>query len=260
MMKMFEKKAKLAGILVIVLAAAAAAFAQRAELSGARWQLTHINGQAVSRNKAFLEFDTGNDRFSGNAGCNSMFGSVAVNGRRIDFGPVGTTRMACSDREATRTESRFITALGRVNRFRRTGANLELLEQGAVLLRFKSVRGDEENEESLESKKWLLEDLGGRPIRTGGGTPFVAFDAGKSSAGGDTGCNLFGGSYAVSGNTIRIYDTISTMRACIEDERMGIERRFMDALQNTNRFEIRGGDLFLFRNEKLLVKFRGENK
>jgi heat shock protein HslJ len=260
MKKMFEKKAKLAGIFVIVLAAAAAAFAQRAELSGSRWQLTHVNGQAVSQNKAFLEFVPGNDRFSGNAGCNSMFGNVAVNGRRIDFGPVSTTRMACADREATRTESRFITALGRVNRFRRTGGSLELLERGEVLLRFKSVRGNDENEGSLERKKWAVEELGGSPFRTRAGTPFVVFDAGKSSAGGDTGCNLFGGSYAVSGNTIRIYDTISTMRACIEDERMNIERRFMDALQNTNRFEIRGGNLFLYRNEKLLAKFRGENK
>jgi len=180
-----------------------------------------------------------------------------VNGTRIDFGPVGTTRMACTDREATRTETRFIPALDRADRFRRSGTTLELLERGRVLLKFKASRDDEEK---LESKKWVVEEIGGRPIRTRGGAPFVVFDAGKSSAGGDTGCNLFGGSYAVSGNTIRIYDTVSTMRACIEDERMNIERRFMDALQNTDRFEIRGGNLFVYRNDRLLIKFRGENK
>ena len=100
----------------------------------------------------------------------------------------------------------------------------------------------------LEDKKWVLEMLNGKPVE--GTKPFISFDAAKQSAGGDTGCNVFGGSYAVSGDTIRIFDTISTMRACIEDDRMEVERKLMDALQNANRFEIKKGKLFLITNRR----------
>jgi heat shock protein HslJ len=110
----------------------------------------------------------------------------------------------------------------------------------------------------LEDKKWVLETLNGKPVE--GTKPFISFDAGKQSAGGDTGCNVFGGSYAVSGDTIRIFDTISTMRACIEDDRMDVERKFMEALQNANRFEIKNGKLLLYRKGKLLVILKGESK
>jgi heat shock protein HslJ len=93
-----------------------------------------------------------------------------------------------------------------------------------------------------------------------GEQPFLVFDAAKSSAGGNTGCNVFGGNYESKGKTIRNFDTVSTMRACIEDERMTFEREFMDALQKANRFEIKGEKLFLYRSEKLLITFAGRDK
>ena len=50
------------------------------------------------------------------------------------------------------------------------------------------------------------------------------------------------------------------MRACIEDERMNVEREFKNGLENANRFELAGGKLNLYRNRNLLLTFRAENK
>jgi heat shock protein HslJ len=50
------------------------------------------------------------------------------------------------------------------------------------------------------------------------------------------------------------------MRACIEDNRMEVEREFMDALQSANRYEIDGTALKLFDGETLLLEFSGKEK
>ncbi|MFL6467423.1 MAG: META domain-containing protein [Pyrinomonadaceae bacterium] len=224
-------------------------------LGETKWQLTYLNGKAVST-KAYLEFDARLTRVTGNAGCNRMFGSVVTINRQISFGPLGMTKMACAEREANRIESEFTTALARVNRLRQSGESLQLMSGSRIILRF-TAKNDEPG---LEDKKWIVENLNGKKIEVKGEMPFISFDAEKQSAGGNTACNVFGGSYAVSGDTIRIFDTISTMRACIEDDRMEIERKFMDALQSANRFEIKNGKLYLYRKSNLLMKMRGENK
>ena len=245
------------GVLALLAFAASASIAQGTELAGIKWQLTHLNGVAVGTNKAFLEFDPKFDRFNGNAGCNRMFGEVKVVGRGIDFGAIGTTKMACLDPASNRTERSFTANLNKVKRFRRTNSTLELLNGRRTLLRFKASNAQSA---SLESKKWVVQEIGGKAVHVKGTMPFIVFDPTRSSAGGNTGCNVFGGSYASSGNTVRIYDTVSTMRACIEDERMTIERQFMDALQNASRFEINGERLSLYRGERLLMKLEGTDK
>jgi heat shock protein HslJ len=86
------------------------------------------------------------------------------------------------------------------------------------------------------------------------------FDKNKGSAGGNSSCNVFGGSYTATGRTLKITEVISTMRACIEDDRMSIEREFLDGLRQANRYEIERGKLMLYRNQRLLLTFDGERK
>ena len=245
------------GLIAVCGLAVFAAAGQRHELTGTKWQLTHIDGKVVATNKAFLEFDPDHTRFSGNAGCNRMFGDVKFAGRLVDFGSIGTTRMACVDSDSNRIERSFTSNLENVKRFRVNNSALELLNGGRVLLRFTAAKQEAPR---LESRKWVVEEIGGKTLRVKGIAPFVVLDQSKASAGGDTGCNVFSGSYAASGNTIRIFDTVSTMRACVEDERMTTERQFMGALQNANRFEIRGNRLLLYRGNKLLMKLNGAAK
>jgi len=236
---------------------------RRNDLGDRRWTLTEINGSRVSGSKAFFELDRSENRFSGSAGCNRMFGSVSVSGRNIDFGNVGTTKMACSERGVMKLEADFTRALERVTRFERNGSNLNLYARNRLVLRFKSTPKtdpDENGRMTLENRKWVLESIRNRPLPRIETVPFINFDQAKRSAGGNTGCNVFGGSYSATRDTIAITDVISTMRACIEDERMNVEREFKNGIENANRFEIAGGKLNLYRNRTLLLTFRAENK
>ena len=116
---------------------------------------------------------------------------------------------------------------------------------------------------ALEQYRWELKAIRDKAVELvkGGDTPFLSFDKAKGSAGGNTGCNSFGGSYETEGkDKIRISDTISTMRACIEDNRMEVERGFMDGLQTTDRYELEGTSLRLYEGETLLLEFEGKDK
>jgi heat shock protein HslJ len=192
-----------------------------------------------------------------------MFGDLSVRGRNINFSNIATTKMLCNERGVMKLEMDFTRALERVTRFVRNGNNLRFYARNRLVLKFKGTQKTDQDDNAkiqLEDKKWVLESIKNRNLPEIEINPFINFDRQKKSAGGNTGCNVFGGSYTASGETIRIFDIISTMRACIEDERMDVERQFKNGLENANRYEIQGRKLHLYRNKVLLLTFRAENK
>ncbi len=112
----------------------------------------------------------------------------------------------------------------------------------------------------LESVRWVLESIKNRKTFAPIKGVFISFDTSRQSAGGNGGCNVFGGGYSVAGSRIAIRDIVSTMRACIDDGSMDTEQAFFDALRAANRFEIRNRYLFLYRGKELLLTLRGEDK
>lgn len=234
-------------------------FAQNA-LSAKRWTLTEINNKRNYNSKAFFEIAPSENRFSGNAGCNRMFGAVTINGKNINFGSVGATRMFCNERSAMKLESDFTRALERVTRFEKSGNTLKFYARNRLILKFKGASDSENSIVKLEDKKWVLESIKNRRLPKIGTEPFINFDQAKESAGGNTGCNVFGGNYTADGAAIRVFEFISTMRACIEDERMNVEREFKNALDKANRYEIVAEKLNLYQDKTLLLKFRAEAK
>jgi heat shock protein HslJ len=193
-----------------------------------------------------------------------MFGTVAVRGRRVNFSGIGTTKMACADQRAQRSESVFVRTLENVDGFEQRGNSLQLYIRRRVVMKFmaptKLPPVDPDAGLGLEEKKWMLEAINGLPVSKIGHTAFVVFDSGKGSAGGNSSCNVFGGSYSTSGTTLNITEVVSTMRACIENDRMNIERKFLDGLRETNRYDIQRGKLMLYQNKRLLLTFAGEAK
>ena len=229
-------------------------------LEGKRWIPVEMNGKKINETRAFLEFDTAAERFSGNAGCNRMFGGYTAKGSTINFKATGTTRMHCGPVVAA--EQEFLAALDRVNRYRVKGDRLDLIAGKKTVIKFVvgANRGPQD-EATLENRKWILEAIGDAKVGKLEETPFLSFDAEKKSAGGNTSCNAFGGSYETSaGVKIRIFDTFSTMRACIEDDRMDIERGFLSGLREADRYKITKDKLKLFKDSKLLLTFRGVAK
>jgi heat shock protein HslJ len=50
------------------------------------------------------------------------------------------------------------------------------------------------------------------------------------------------------------------MRACVEDNKMSVEREMLDGLRAARKYEIRDDRLYLYRGSELLLTFRGEDK
>ncbi len=137
---------------------------------------------------------------------------------------------------------------------------LNLFAENRFVLKFSAAAktvsdGENSNTVKLEDKKWILTSIAGKPVPKTETVPFLVFDKQKSSAGGDSGCNVFGGSYKAGDDKISITEIISTQRACIEDERMNIEREFLGGLQKATRFEIKAGKLNLYEGDVPLLTF-----
>lgn len=254
---------KLVILTAILSLSAIAAAAQAGRIGTRQWKLVELNGSRIpASSKAYIELDSNRTRFTGNTGCNRMFGSVYVQGRRIDLSNIGTTRMACLQPRVRITETAFVRALENADRFRQQGNSLEFYDRNRLLMRFvaESKQPPVEDGLGLEDRKWMLDAIRGVEVSKVGRTAFVVFDDTKKSAGGNSSCNVFGGSYSSNGSTLKITDVISTMRACIEDDRMSIERDFLDGLRQANRYDISRNKLMLYRNDRLLLTFVGEKK
>ena len=252
------RKALLAIVGVAIFAASGQA---QSKIGGIRWELAELNGRKMTNSRAFIEFDESARRFSGNAGCNRVFGGYELEGQRFRARQVGTTKMACLDRGVSRVESGFLEALRNADRLRRDGPTLTVRAAGQRVLRFQRVgRFDREPATAdLTAKKWILRSIEGKPVPPRIGA-FLNFDADKGSAGGNSGCNVFGGEYEALGASIKFTDIVSTMRACEADNRGTIERGFQGALHVGDRFRVDGNRLAIMKGAKVLLEFEGVAK
>lgn len=111
-----------------------------AALTNTRWILRTLGGEAVpiepNQRPAFLQFGHGqDDRVLGRAGCNTFRGGFMVDGQKLEFGALATTRKACPDMSL---EDRFYRALGQVDRHEIQGTWLILQGQAGELATFEA--------------------------------------------------------------------------------------------------------------------------
>jgi len=107
-------------------------------LEDSAWLAEDINGAGViDMLQSTLKFDI-NLNVSGHGGCNRYFGTATVNENKIDFGALGSTRMACSQAIMDQ-EQRLFTALDAAETWQ-IDAEKGLLfmrnEEGRIVLRF----------------------------------------------------------------------------------------------------------------------------
>lgn len=244
-----------------VAALSVAGFAQSG-LGGVRWELTELNGRQVPGSRVLIEFDDAARRFSGNAGCNRIFGNYDLTRQRFKAKEIGSTKMACADAGTMRREARFLEALRTADRLRRNGATLSLIAGGKRVAKFRQAKRFEREPVTMDltAKRWMLRSLNGETIELTKNAPFLNFDGNKGSAGGNSGCNVFGGSYEALGSSIKFGDMMQTMMACEFERRMEVERRFLNGLRNADRFGITGNRLTLFRGSRELMVFHGISK
>ena len=113
-----------------------------APLRGTYWKLVRLGDEPVAaatkQREAHLVFSSDEARVAGSGGCNRVTGSFELDGDRLRFGRMASTRMSCPD--GMDQEQRFLKALEHVERYRTRGSHLELLgATGAVIARFEAV-------------------------------------------------------------------------------------------------------------------------
>lgn len=107
-----------------------------------------------------------------------------------------------------------------------------------------------EGSDPLVDTSWQLTTFG----PTGAETPVVAdstvtlaFSA--DGAGGNTGCNSYGGDYTAEGDTVSFGEMVSTLMACADEAIMAQEQAYLAALQSAARFEVTADNLTIWYDD-----------
>jgi heat shock protein HslJ len=113
----------------------------RPALENTYWKLTRLGDQpvqvAAQQREPHMILQSESHRIAGSGGCNRLIGGYELAGKRLTFGQLATTRMACP--EGMDTEVGFLTALGKVRTWRIADQYLELLDDaGQLLARFEA--------------------------------------------------------------------------------------------------------------------------
>lgn len=124
--------------------AADTAAAAAPNIRDTRWNLVALGDKQLApavtqRATPHIILAPDSKQVSGSGGCNRMFGVYELNGDKLRFSGVGSTKMACKG--GMDTETQFLGALLRVKAWKLSGQQLELSDStGAVLARFDAAK------------------------------------------------------------------------------------------------------------------------
>ena len=190
-----------------------------ADLSGDLWMLdSHLNSQGepagvLPDTEITIDFKDG--QLNGNAGCNGYFASYEAAGGTITIGPVGSTRMACSEPEGVmEQELDYLTALQSASAYEITGDSLRLTgADGAVIATFTRGTGSD-----IVGVQWEWEHFsdaaGGDDIDVDDPTKYTLTLRPDGTYTVKADCNLSGGAYVLEGNNLTLQPGPTTLAEC----------------------------------------------
>jgi len=112
-------------------------------------------------------------------------------------------------------------------------------------------------QQSLYDTKWSLKKIHSETgVEEVIAKSFIRFNQAKNSAGGNGGCNSFGSTAVVAGESISIKDIFSTKMYC--EGVQATEDAFFKQLAKVNRFEIKNKSLIFYHDKELLLEFESE--
>jgi heat shock protein HslJ len=166
---------------------------------------------------------------SGNAPCNSFTGEVGSSTEGVEFGPLATTRMACSPDSVMELESRYIAGLEAVDTATVDGSTLTLTLNDDVLeLIFDEVVPTPAAE--LVGPTWTLETvLAGNSAGSVAGDATLSFGE-DGTFRGNAGCHGFSGYYVYKDDAVNFTSLDVDHTACTDEL----------AAQETTVFDILG--------------------
>ena len=105
----------------------------------------------------------------------------------------------------------------------------------------------------LDGTSWKLTAYAGKDVLPGTNVTITFADG---QAGGEAGCNGYGGTYEVDGEKISFHEVASTLVLCTGPEGiMEQEAEFLGSLNEAGRFELAGGRLQIFRSDGEALTF-----
>ena len=115
-----------------------------------------------------------------------------------------------------------------------------LLIAAPAVVQAQTGRNYSTDQRVLAGSDWRLVSLGpaGSETDVVPGTSVTAKFGEDGRVGGSTGCNSYGGTYEVRGDSISFGRLISTKRACLDQNANEQERRFLAGLEAANRFRL----------------------
>lgn len=114
---------------------------------------------------------------------------------------------------------------------------------------------------ALTGRAWQLVSYGplDAPVPALPGVDASATFGDDGTVSGNMGCNSFSGDYKVSGSRLKFGQMMSTLMACMENERMDQESAVLGALNGNLEYKIDGDILTIWYNGgKSALIFRGE--
>jgi len=96
------------------------------DLAGTGWVLEELGGATLVDVEPTVTFG-GDGTVTGSSGCNTFSGTYTLDGATVSFGPLATTKMACSD-PTMFVESAFLAAMAGVTGWSLDGAGRLVLE------------------------------------------------------------------------------------------------------------------------------------
>ena len=110
------------------------------ELINDSWTIEIINGVSYNPDsgngvRPVVEINLKEEQFAGNTSCNNMNGKVMVEGSKITFSDIVTTKMFCMES----IEQEFLITLGKVNKYKIERLRLLLFEDDTELMILKKT-------------------------------------------------------------------------------------------------------------------------
>lgn len=112
------------------------AITSTAGLAGTAWRATHIGEMRLQDDAGIVIQFNEDTSVAGNSGCNQFFGDYKLVEGLLEFGPLGSTRMACPE-PANSFEISFLQALGEARSAARAESRLVMRDsKGTIVTRF----------------------------------------------------------------------------------------------------------------------------
>ena len=136
----------------------------------------------------------------------------------------------------------------------------KIFAASVLLLAMTACGGSQKKDLPLEGTQWKLakmESIPAKSIDAEADYFTLQFNAADTMVAGRTNCNRFFGKYELKGQKLEFENLGMTRMACPE---MEYEDAFVKMLDDVDRYEIKGSELKLYDDQKMLAVFKAAEK